>query len=145
MSRVLMAGRVASGRAQRGARAQGHFSPVVRQARWGSKPDGVCCVVGACNRGHPEGSNTSGDLIYTDQPLRPSGDAGAQVPPPAPAGRAHSGMGTSLFFCFEGLNAGAQRHDRIGKKIHVLEGWSRRSVDDVGMLQCGMASDVLNM
>eukprot|EP00208_Stichococcus_sp_RCC1054_P007563 CAMPEP_0206136508 /NCGR_PEP_ID=MMETSP1473-20131121/1749_1 /ASSEMBLY_ACC=CAM_ASM_001109 /TAXON_ID=1461547 /ORGANISM="Stichococcus sp, Strain RCC1054" /LENGTH=633 /DNA_ID=CAMNT_0053529101 /DNA_START=287 /DNA_END=2188 /DNA_ORIENTATION=+ len=51
----------------------GHFSPVVRQARWGTKPDGVCCVVGACNRGHPAGGNTSGDLIYTDQPLRPTG------------------------------------------------------------------------
>lgn len=48
----------------------GHFSPIVRQTRWGNKPDGVCCVVGACNRGFDPLTNTSGDLIYTNMPLR---------------------------------------------------------------------------
>jgi hypothetical protein len=39
---------------------QGHFSPIVRQARWGHKPEGVCLVVGACNRGHSASANTTG-------------------------------------------------------------------------------------
>lgn len=46
----------------------GHFSPIVRQARWGHKPEGVCLVVGACNRGHDPANNTTGDLIYTNSP-----------------------------------------------------------------------------
>ena len=29
----------------------GNFGPMVRQARWGARPDGVCLVVGACCRG----------------------------------------------------------------------------------------------
>ena len=36
----------------------GNFGPVVRQARWGARPDGVCLVVGACCRGFP--NNTTG-------------------------------------------------------------------------------------
>ena len=36
----------------------GNFGPMVRQARWGARPDGVCLVVGACCRGFP--SNTTG-------------------------------------------------------------------------------------
>lgn len=36
----------------------GNFGPMVRQARWGARPDGVCLVVGACCRGFPE--NTTG-------------------------------------------------------------------------------------
>jgi lycopene cyclase CruP len=41
--------------------AMGHFSPIVRQARRGQKPDAVCLVVGTCAKGFP--SNDSGDLI----------------------------------------------------------------------------------
>ena len=43
----------------------GFASPIVRQARWGQKPDGVCLVVGACARGFDESANESADLIYT--------------------------------------------------------------------------------
>ncbi|KAK9820787.1 hypothetical protein WJX74_003932 [Apatococcus lobatus] len=43
----------------------GNASPIVRQARWGTKPDGVCLVVGACCRGFDKEKNTAGDLIYT--------------------------------------------------------------------------------
>ena len=32
----------------------GNFGPMVRQARWGARPDGVCLVVGACCRGFPD-------------------------------------------------------------------------------------------
>lgn len=34
----------------------GNFSPIVRQARWGQRPDGVCLVVGSCCRGFSENS-----------------------------------------------------------------------------------------
>jgi lycopene cyclase CruP len=45
----------------------GHFSPIVRQARQGQKPDAVCLVVGTCATGFAE--NRSGDLIYTFTPI----------------------------------------------------------------------------
>jgi len=48
--------------------AMGHFSPVVRQARHGQKPDAVCLVVGSCATGFP--ANNSGDLIVSFTPLQ---------------------------------------------------------------------------
>ncbi|CAI5474698.1 unnamed protein product [Closterium sp. Yama58-4] len=48
--------------------AMGHASPIVRQARWGQKPDGVCLVVGTCARGFPPETNTVGDIIFTTSP-----------------------------------------------------------------------------
>ena len=41
----------------------GNFSPIVRQARWGQRPDGVCLVVGTCSRGFQH--NTTGALLST--------------------------------------------------------------------------------
>ena len=52
----------------------GNASPVVRQQRWGQRPDGVCCVVGTCAAGFPAEGNTTGDIIYT---------AADSLPPPA--------------------------------------------------------------
>lgn len=46
----------------------GHFSPLVRQARQGQKPDGVCLVVGTCAQGFPE--NQTGDLLVSFTPLQ---------------------------------------------------------------------------
>ncbi|HYW19512.1 MAG TPA: FAD-binding oxidoreductase [Nodularia sp. (in: cyanobacteria)] len=43
--------------------AMGHFSPIIRQARQGKKPDALCLVVGTCAQGFPE--NTSGDLLFS--------------------------------------------------------------------------------
>lgn len=37
--------------------------------RHGTKPDGVCCVVGSLARGFPAEANRSSDLIYTDQDI----------------------------------------------------------------------------
>jgi lycopene cyclase CruP len=48
--------------------AMGHFSPIVRQARNGQKPDGVCLVVGSCAAGFPK--NDSGDLIVSFTPIQ---------------------------------------------------------------------------
>ncbi|KAM3092876.1 FAD-dependent oxidoreductase [Phormidesmis sp. 146-35] len=48
--------------------AMGHFSPIVRQARQGKKPDAVCLVVGSCAKGFPE--NKSGDLIVSFTPIQ---------------------------------------------------------------------------
>mmetsp|Transcript_11722 Transcript_11722/g.42822 ORF Transcript_11722/g.42822 Transcript_11722/m.42822 type:complete len:584 (-) Transcript_11722:2787-4538(-) len=42
----------------------GHWSPIVKQVRGGSKPDGVCMVVGGCAEG-PFPSNDTSDLLYT--------------------------------------------------------------------------------
>lgn len=47
--------------------AMGHFSPIVRQARQGKKPDAVCVVVGSCAQGYPQ--NNTGDLIYSFTPI----------------------------------------------------------------------------
>ncbi|KAG2435517.1 hypothetical protein HYH02_011811 [Chlamydomonas schloesseri] len=48
----------------------GHFSPIVRQVRWGTKPDGVCLVVGTCGSGFT--ANTTADVILTNTPLQPA-------------------------------------------------------------------------
>jgi lycopene cyclase CruP len=45
----------------------GHFSPIVKQARKGIKPKGVCLVVGSCAEGYQE--NKTGDLIYSFTPI----------------------------------------------------------------------------
>jgi lycopene cyclase CruP len=48
--------------------AMGHFSPIVRQARQGKKPDAVCLVVGSCARGFPQ--NETGDLFASFTPMQ---------------------------------------------------------------------------
>jgi flavin-dependent dehydrogenase len=48
--------------------SMGNGSPIVRQIRHASKPDGVCMVVGSCCRGFDEESNASGDIIRTIEP-----------------------------------------------------------------------------
>jgi lycopene cyclase CruP len=45
----------------------GHFSPIIKQARQGKKPEAVCVVVGSCAQGYPE--NDTGDLIYSFTPI----------------------------------------------------------------------------
>ena len=46
----------------------GHFSPIVRQARQGQKPDSVCLVVGSCAKGFPK--NDAGDLMVSFTPMQ---------------------------------------------------------------------------
>lgn len=48
--------------------AMGHFSPIVRQARQGKKPDAVCLVVGSCAQGFPK--NETGDLFASFTPMQ---------------------------------------------------------------------------
>ncbi|KAK9806132.1 hypothetical protein WJX72_002795 [[Myrmecia] bisecta] len=43
----------------------GHWSPIVKQLRGGTKPQGMCLVVGTCADGFPEDKNRTGDLLYT--------------------------------------------------------------------------------
>ncbi|GLC38248.1 hypothetical protein PLESTB_000941300 [Pleodorina starrii] len=47
----------------------GHFSPIVTQVRWGSRPDGVCLVVGSLGSGFTH--NSTADVILTNTPLQP--------------------------------------------------------------------------
>ncbi|MFW6316233.1 MAG: FAD-binding oxidoreductase [Cyanobacteriota bacterium] len=48
--------------------AMGHFSPIVKQARGGEKPEGTCVVVGSCADGYPQ--NETGDLIASFTPIQ---------------------------------------------------------------------------
>ncbi|MCC3409977.1 MAG: FAD-binding oxidoreductase [Microcoleus sp. PH2017_10_PVI_O_A] len=48
--------------------AMGHFSPIVRQARQGKKPDAVCLVVGSCAQGFPK--NETGDIFASFTPMQ---------------------------------------------------------------------------
>ena len=48
--------------------AMGHFSPIVKQARNGEKPEGTCIVVGSCADGYPK--NETGDLIASFTPIQ---------------------------------------------------------------------------
>ncbi|CAK0756134.1 hypothetical protein CVIRNUC_002428 [Coccomyxa viridis] len=43
----------------------GHWSPIVRQMRGSSKPDGMCLVVGSCASGFPPEQNRSADFMRT--------------------------------------------------------------------------------
>ena len=47
--------------------AMGHFSPIIKQVRKGTKPEAVCVVVGSCAQGYPQ--NDTGDLIYSFTPI----------------------------------------------------------------------------
>lgn len=47
--------------------AMGHFSPIVKQVRQGTKPKAVCVVVGSCAQGFQQ--NQTGDLIYSFTPI----------------------------------------------------------------------------
>ncbi len=51
--------------------AMGHFSPVVRQVRGDTQPDGICLVVGTCATGSKGefGKNDTADLIATTGPI----------------------------------------------------------------------------
>lgn len=51
----------------------GHASPIVRQARWGQKPDGMCLVVGTVGRGFDPRRNQSSDVICTASDVQPAG------------------------------------------------------------------------
>ncbi|EIE26315.1 hypothetical protein COCSUDRAFT_11899 [Coccomyxa subellipsoidea C-169] len=44
---------------------QGHWSPIVRQMRGSSRPDGMCLVVGSCATSFPAERNKSGDFMRT--------------------------------------------------------------------------------
>lgn len=48
--------------------AMGHFSPIVKQARKGQKPDAICLVVGTCAKGFPQ--NETGDLFASFTPMQ---------------------------------------------------------------------------
>lgn len=48
--------------------AMGHFSPIVRQARQGRKPDAICMVVGSCATGFDR--NETGDLMVSFTPIQ---------------------------------------------------------------------------
>ena len=48
--------------------AMGHFSPIVKQARKGEKPEGTCIVVGSCAAGYPH--NETGDLLASFTPIQ---------------------------------------------------------------------------
>jgi len=49
--------------------AMGNGSPISKQIRGPTQPDGICIVVGACAGGFDPANNTYSDVIYTDTPL----------------------------------------------------------------------------
>lgn len=51
----------------------GNASPISRQQRRGTKPDGVCAVVGSCASGFDATNNTLGDIIYTNSLIQDKG------------------------------------------------------------------------
>lgn len=76
--------------------AMGNFSPIVRQVRWGQRPDGVCLVVGGCARGFQQ--NSFSDIIFTTGPMRKRGRSPMQYFWEAfPAGSGPSDRTTYMF------------------------------------------------
>ncbi|GAA0175887.1 cyclase [Lithospermum erythrorhizon] len=56
--------------------AMGNFSPIVKQIRFGRKPDGVCLVVGSCSKGYEK--NSTSDVIYSSASVKKVGKSEAQ-------------------------------------------------------------------
>eukprot|EP00884_Botryococcus_braunii_P001077 jgi/Botrbrau1/10970/Bobra.0383s0024.1 len=85
----------------------GNFSPIVQQARWGHKPDGVCLVVGSCGRGFP--SNDTGDVIYTNTATQSPGAAVPDVQYFLEAFPAGSGPTDRTTYLFSYMDANPSR------------------------------------
>jgi hypothetical protein len=47
----------------------GNGSPITKQIRGITRPDGICIVVGSCASGFKSENNTYSDVIYTDSPI----------------------------------------------------------------------------
>lgn len=85
--------------------SMGNASPIVRQIRHGSKPDGVCMVVGSCCSGFDPACNTSGDIIRTIEPS----DADNRLQLFWEAFPAGSGPGDRTTYMFSYMDADATR------------------------------------
>lgn len=117
--------------------AMGSASPIVRQVRWGAKPDGVCMVVGCCARG-PWRDNSSSDVIATCSPSQPpaaaagdrssmgsnrndsTGNGSQASSNGAPAGRLTSRPGNLQYF-WESFPAGSGPNDRTMYQFTYLD------------------------
>lgn len=89
--------------------AMGHASPIVRQARWGQRPDGVCLVVGSCARGFDPAANTSGDVIATAAPMEYDAATGLRQQMFWEAFPAGSGPADRTTYMFTYIDADAER------------------------------------
>ncbi|CAN0183211.1 unnamed protein product [Pylaiella littoralis] len=87
----------------------GNASPMVRQIRWGKKPEGVCLVVGSCARGYDADTNKSGDIIYANTPILDKGD----------------GVGVQYFW--EAFPAGSGPSDRTTYMFAYMDADPRRT------------------
>lgn len=83
----------------------GHASPIVRQLRWGQRPDGVCVVVGGLARGFPADNNTTSDVIFTTE---------------------HSRTEASLQYFWEAFPAGSGPRDRTTYMFTYIDTDARR-------------------
>eukprot|EP00904_Undaria_pinnatifida_P002243 jgi/Undpi1/12019/HiC_scaffold_4.g01718.m1 len=86
----------------------GNASPMVRQIRWGKKPEGVCLVVGSCARGYNPDTNKSGDIIYANTPII-SKESGVGVQYFWEAFPAGSGPGDRTTYMFAYMDADPRR------------------------------------
>jgi hypothetical protein len=110
----------------------GHASPVVRQARWGRRPDGVCLVVGSCARGFDAAANVGGDVIATVGPMERGADGLAQ--------QLHIVGRRQLQHAHRLLQARRKRRlgtSGLAQARCKLEGRNHRSHTSVGAAPCG--------
>eukprot|EP00887_Chlorella_sp_A99_P007402 scaffold2.g7402.t1 len=111
--------------------AMGAASPVVRQVRWGRKPDGVCMVVGSCARG-PWPDNSYSDIIATCGPAQPPTGGGNASPAPGSRGRGEAaasssdGRPSNLQYFWESFPAGSGPADRTTYMFSYLDADPRR-------------------
>jgi len=85
----------------------GNLSPITRQARWGTKPDGICIVVGTCASGFAPENNTYADLLYADSPTYDRGTS--QVQPFWEAFPASSGPDWRTTYMFAYMDSKPER------------------------------------
>jgi flavin-dependent dehydrogenase len=108
--------------------SMGNQSPIVRQIRHGTKPDGVCMVVGSCCGGFDESLNKNGDIIRT---IGPSEDNVQLFWEAFPAGSSPTDRTTYMFSYMDADPRRPSFHEFMEEYWKRLPGYQNIDLEDL--------------
>ncbi|KAL3689895.1 hypothetical protein R1sor_016204 [Riccia sorocarpa] len=112
----------------------GNASPIVRQVRWGQRPDGVCLVVGSCARGFE--NNSTSDVIFTNLPVIEVGKSKLQLFWEAfPAATGPKDRTTYLFTYLDAKPERPSLEELLEAYWDLLPGYQGVKLDDLKILR----------
>ncbi|KAL2631927.1 hypothetical protein R1flu_016613 [Riccia fluitans] len=112
----------------------GNASPIVRQVRWGQRPDGVCLVVGTCARGFE--NNSTNDVIFTNLPVMNVGKSKLQLFWEAfPAGSGPKDRTTYLFTYLDAKPERPSLEELLESYWDLLPGYQGVKLEDLEVLR----------